>query len=255
MTRDGWSAESGQLGERYLVIGSAQRIGCGQPARAQDERDVMVSTASPFAQGVGGQSGEFGGSHLPYITTMPKIIGGSLEEHREQTRRRVFEALTSLLAQRSFDGLTMADLAAEAGIGRTAIYNHFADKDAVVVAFASAETSRYLDRLGKALEHADGPADAMRVYVDEHLSSSEEFHFGFGPELYGMLSRESIAEIREHVMAVESVLRGIIDDGVAAGVFTVEDVTSTMSLVHACLSTRRVTPAAVERFVLRALGA
>ena len=186
---------------------------------------------------------------------MPKIIGGSLEEHREQTRRRVFEALTSLLADRSFDAVTMADLASEAGIGRTAIYNHFADKDAVVVAFASAETDRYLARLGKALASAADPADAMRIYVGEHMDSSDEFHFGFGPELYGMLSRESIAEIREHVVAVESVLRTIIDDGVAAGMFTVDDVTSTMALVHSCLSTRRVTPAAVETFVLRALGA
>jgi AcrR family transcriptional regulator len=186
---------------------------------------------------------------------MPKIIGGSLEEHREQTRRRVFEALSALLAERSFDALTMADLASEAGMGRTAIYNHFADKDAVVVAFASAETDRYLDRLGTALEHADGPADAMRIYVREHMDSSEEFHFGFGPELYGMLSRESIAEIREHVVAVESVLRRIIDDGVADGVFAVDDITSTMALVHSCLSTRRVTAEAVQAFVLRALGA
>jgi AcrR family transcriptional regulator len=186
---------------------------------------------------------------------MPKIIGGSLEEHREQTRRRVFDALTTLLAQRSFDALSMADLAAEAGIGRTSIYNHFADKDAVVVAFASAETARYLDRLGKALAAAVGPSDAMRIYIREHLSSSDEFHFGFGPELYGMLSRDSIAEIREHVVAVESVLRTIIEDGVAAGEFTVGDVTSTMALVHSTLSTRRVTPEAVEQFVLRALGA
>ena len=186
---------------------------------------------------------------------MPKIIGGSLEEHREQTRRLVFEGLTTLLAQRSFDSLTMADLASEAGIGRTAIYNHFADKDAVVVAFASAETNRYLARLHGALDGAVGPADSMRTYLREHLASSEEFHFGFGPELYAMLSRESIAEIREHVMAVESVLRTIIEDGVAEGVFTVEDVTSTMSLVHSALSTRRVTPEAVETFVLRALGA
>ncbi|KAA1372943.1 TetR/AcrR family transcriptional regulator [Aeromicrobium fastidiosum] len=185
---------------------------------------------------------------------MPKIIGGSLEQHREQTRRRVFDALSTLLGQRSFDALSMADLAAEAGIGRTAIYNHFADKDAVVVAFASAETDRYLARLDSALERADGPADAMRIYVTEHMDSSEEFHFGFGPELYGMLSRESVAEIREHVVAVESVLRGIIDDGVAAGVFTVDDVTSTMSLVHSCLATRRVAPGAVVTFVLRALG-
>jgi AcrR family transcriptional regulator len=215
----------------------------------------VVAATCPFTEGFGGLAGEFGGGHLPYITTMPKIIGGSLEEHREQTRRRVFDALTALLAGRSFDALTMAELASEAGIGRTAIYNHFADKDAVVVAFASAETDRYLARLGTALQSAEGPADAMGIYVREHMNSSEEFHFGFGPELYGMLSRESVAEIREHVVAVESMLRGIIEDGVAAGVFTVDDVTSTMALVHSCLSTRRVEPAAVGTFVLRALGA
>jgi AcrR family transcriptional regulator len=215
----------------------------------------VVTPARPVAECIGGLAGEFGGGHLPYITTMPKIIGGSLEQHREQTRRRVFEALSSLLAARSFDAVTMAELASEAGIGRTVIYNHFADKDAVVVAFASAETDRYLARLGAALERADGPADAMRIYIREHMDSSEEFHFGFGPELYGMLSPESMAEIREHVVAVESVLRTIIEDGVTAGVFAVEDVTATMALVHSSLSTRRVTSAAVERFVLRALGA
>jgi len=186
---------------------------------------------------------------------MPKIIGGSLEEHREQTRRRVFDAFTALLANRSFDALTMADLAAEAGVGRTAIYNHFADKDAVVVAFASAETDRYLARLAAALDGAASPADAMRTYVREHLSSSDEFHFGFGPELYGMLSRESIAEIREHVTAVELVLRTIIEEGVAAGQFAVDDVDATMALVHSSLSTRRVPPTAVEDYVLRALRA
>jgi AcrR family transcriptional regulator len=215
----------------------------------------VVASAGSFTECVGGLAGEFGGAHLPYITTMPKIIGGSLEQHREQTRRRVFEAFTSLLADRSFDAVTMADLAAEAGVGRTAIYNHFPDKDAVVVAFAGAETDRYLDRLAAALAGAATPADAMRTYIREHLSSSDEFHFGFGPELYGMLSRESIAEIREHVIAVELVLRTIIDDGVAAGQFAVEDVTATMALVHSSLSTRRVPPSAVEDYVLRALRA
>jgi AcrR family transcriptional regulator len=186
---------------------------------------------------------------------MPKIIGQSLEEHREQTRRRVFEALTALLAERSFDAVTMADLAAEAGIGRTAIYNHFRDKDAVVVEFASSETSRYLDSLAEALSAASGPVEAMRIYLREHLVSSEQFHFGFGPELYAMLSPASRAEIREHVVAVESVLRTIIEDGRAQGLFTVDDVAATMSLVHACLQPRHVAPLHVESFVMRALGA
>lgn len=186
---------------------------------------------------------------------MPKIIGGSLEQHREQTRRRVFDALIVLLADQPFEAITMADLAAAAGVGRTAIYNHFADKDAVVVAFAGAETDRYLARLDTALAGAGGPVEAMRIYIGEHLSSSEYFHVGFGPELYGMLSSASTAEIREHVTAVETVLRRIIGDGVDAGVFAVKDVTATMALVHSCLSTRRVGAAAVESFVLNALTA
>lgn len=147
----------------------------------------------------------------------------------------------------------MADLAAGAGIGRTSIYNHFVDKDAVVVAFAGAETDRYLERLRAALDGADGPADAMRTYIREHLASSDEFHFGFGPELYSMLSRESMAEIREHVLAVESVLRTILEDGIAAGVFVDSDVRATMSLVHTCLQARNVPSSAVEEFVLNAL--
>lgn len=213
----------------------------------------MLTSARTLAECVGGLSGEICCAHLPYITTMPKIIGGSLEQHREQTRRRIFDGLVALLAERSFDTVTMADLAAEAGIGRTAIYNHFADKDAVVVAFASEETARYLARLATALEPADGPAAAMRIYIAEHLSSSEEFHFGFGPELYAMLSRESLAEIREHVMAVEAVLRTILEDGQQQGVFEVDDTASTMALVHQCLQARRVAPEAVEAFILRAL--
>ena len=147
----------------------------------------------------------------------------------------------------------MADLAAEAGIGRTSIYNHFVDKDAVVVAFAGAETNRYLERLRVALDGADSPADAMRTYIREHLASSDEFHFGFGPELYAMLSNESMAEIREHVTAVESVLRTIVEDGIASGLFVDSDVRSTMSLIHTCLQARNVSSAAIEEFVLNAL--
>ncbi|MBN9374306.1 MAG: TetR family transcriptional regulator, partial [Cellulomonas sp.] len=58
---------------------------------------------------------------------MPKIIGGSLREHREQTRRRLFDALSALMADHGFDTITLADIATTAGVGRTAVYNHFED--------------------------------------------------------------------------------------------------------------------------------
>ncbi|MGJ9413491.1 TetR/AcrR family transcriptional regulator [Aeromicrobium sp. CF4.19] len=187
---------------------------------------------------------------------MPKIIGGSLAEHREQTRAQVFEALTDYLEHESYGDLTMAELAMRSGVGRTALYNHFRDKDDVVVAYATSETQRYLDRLEAELAPVQGePLKALGVYVRTHLALAGELHFGFGPELYAMLSRDSLVRIREHVQDVEAVLRAILEDGVAAGAVVTEDVTTTMSLVHACLQRRDVAPAAVEAFVVRAVVA
>ncbi len=185
---------------------------------------------------------------------MPKISASSVEEHREQVQRRVFEAFASLMAQHSFDAITMAKLAAAADIGRTAIYHHFADKDAVVVAFASHETSRYIEGLRAELSGVDDPVKRLAIYIRHQLNAGEQFHMGLGPRLYGALSHDAMHAIREHVLAIEDVLREILTDGVAGGQFVIEDQDATISLIHACLGPRDLPTATIEQFVLRALG-
>ena len=74
---------------------------------------------------------------------MPKILGNSLAEHRTRTRDALFTALGQLLAQRTFERITLSDVAAQAGVGRTAVYNHFADKEDLLLAFMEHETRRY----------------------------------------------------------------------------------------------------------------
>ncbi len=184
---------------------------------------------------------------------MPKITGGSLEAHRLQTRRRVFEALVTLLDRSSFDAISMADLAAEAGVGRTAIYNHFPDKDAVIVGFASSETDAYLERLAGVLAGLTGPVERMRAYVRHHIDTQGEQHFGFGPEIYAQLSDEARLLIRDHVRDVESVVRGIVVDGIASGDFRDAPVDQVIRLVQACLQPRLVGADVVADFVVHAL--
>lgn len=186
---------------------------------------------------------------------MPRISAPSVEQHREQVHRRVFEAFNALLTEHSMDAITMAQLAAAAGIGRTAIYHHFADKEAVVVAFASYQTGRYIDELESALADVRDPAQRLALYIRHHLEAGQQFHIGSGGPFYGTLSHEAAVSIREHVVAVEEVLRAILSDGVAAGAFVVDDEAATISLIHACLAPRHLPSVAVERFVLRALGA
>ena len=55
------------------------------------------------------------------LRCVPRISGESLREHREQLQRRVFEAFADLMAERSFDAISMAAIAERAQLGRTAI--------------------------------------------------------------------------------------------------------------------------------------
>jgi AcrR family transcriptional regulator len=185
---------------------------------------------------------------------VPKISADNLDDHRSQVQQRIFEAFAELMSEHSYEGISMAQIAKRAGLGRTAIYHHFPDREAVVVAFASHETNKYIERLHTVLDAADGPVEQAREYVRHHLHTGEQFHVGLGPKLYGRLSQESRLAIREHVVAVEDVLRQILRSGVASGDFSVDDEAATMTLIHACLGPTHLASEQIERFVLRGLG-
>jgi len=70
-----------------------------------------------------------------------------------------------------------------------------------------------------------------------------------------MLSPESVMAMREHVVAVEQVLRQILIDGAAQGEFVVDDVDAIVSLLHATLSARHASADTTTRFVLAAVSA
>lgn len=158
------------------------------------------------------------------------------------------------MAVRSYDSITMAQLAQRAGLGRTAIYHHFHDKEAVVVAFATHETARYVNDLEDRLSVTDDPSEQLRIYLRNHLDSGERFHMGLGSQLIGFLPESSRMEIREHVMAVELVLRGLLQAGIESGQFEIANIPTATSLIHACLGPRELPTEAIEAFVLRAVS-
>lgn len=195
---------------------------------------------------------------------MPKIIGGSLTAHREQTRHKLFAALTALMSERGFDAVTLADVATAAGMGRTAVYNHFADKEALLLAFITHETEQWLASLERSLEGVTDPVEQMRTYVRQHAQLKRVFHLAPGPDLRSVLAPSTAARLREHAEPVEELLRRILSDGMASGAFTRQPLDVTVRLVTSCVSGRVVPDggpdreaalAATEAFVLRALGA
>ena len=52
----------------------------------------------------------------------------------ERTRAAVFAATRAILAEEGFEALSMAEVAARAGVSRRALYNHFASRGELVAA-------------------------------------------------------------------------------------------------------------------------
>lgn len=195
---------------------------------------------------------------------MPKIIGGSLAEHRQQTRHKLFAALASLMDDRGFDSITLAQIAQVAHIGRTAVYNHFPDKESLLVGFINHETEQYVASLERDLAGVDDPVEQLRTYVRAQLRLKRVFHLAPGPDLRQVVSRSTQHQLREHVNLVEGILRRIIGEGIERGQFPPQDLRVTVALVNACLSgrtlgdddaSRAAATRATEEFVLRAVGA
>lgn len=193
---------------------------------------------------------------------MPKILGASLAEHREQIRSRLFASLAALMAERGFDAVSLADIAAAAGVGRTAVYNHFPDKESLLLAYIEHETAAFVDGLESALAGATEPEERLRIYVRQQQHLDRGYRLGPGPDLRSVVSRATAERLRDHAVAVESTLRRILAAGIAAGRFPDQDLDVVVPLVNACLrgrdslgADRAAATAATEAFVLRAVGA
>jgi AcrR family transcriptional regulator len=154
--------------------------------------------------------------------------------------------------------------AAPAGAPPTAVYNHFPDKEAMLLGFITHETEQYVQTLERALADVDDPVEKLRTYVRQQARLTRVFHLAPGPDLRSILSRPAQHRLREHAVLVETILRRILDEGIEAGELPPQDVEVTVGLVNACLSGRLIPESSPERercieatesFVLRAVGA
>lgn len=195
---------------------------------------------------------------------MPKIVGRTLAEHRERIRSRLFAALQNLLAEQPFDKITMAEIAARAGVGRTAVYNHYPDKDALLLAYIGAVTEKFAQALRARLEAERDPAEQLRIYVAATLDVYARYHVSGYAALRRALPPGAAAHLADHAHTVERVLAGIVRGGMRSGRFASGDLSLAVRTVSSAIAGQSL-PAdpreraravrALDDFLLRGLGA
>ena len=92
---------------------------------------------------------------------MPRISASSNAAQRERTQRAILSAFGQLLYTQGLTDLTMTQVAKTAGVGRTAVYNYFADMGELLVAYALDETERFVADLERDLAETENPIDQL----------------------------------------------------------------------------------------------
>ena len=167
---------------------------------------------------------------------MPRISAATNAAQRENTKRAILDSFGEILYNRGLSGLTMTDVAKNAGIGRTAVYNYFADMGELLVAYALDETERFLNELRVGLEGIENPIDQLAVYIRLQINDLARRHLPPGPAMRSMLSPESYAKLGKHVHELQMVLAHILSAAIAENYIPKNDIRELAMLVHGSLS-------------------
>jgi AcrR family transcriptional regulator len=88
----------------------------------------------------------------------------------DDRRRQLLDAAARLFVRDGYAGLTMVAVAAEAGVSRRLVYDHFADLASLYAAFFDDRAASYLAAIGAAVEAADDPASAFAAAFTQLLA-------------------------------------------------------------------------------------
>lgn len=111
------------------------------------------------------------------------------DEHKERTRERIVRAAAAAVRARGVDGVSIAEIMAEAGLTHGGFYAHFASKEDLLRAALESASGQTLDMLSEATQSI--PADQrINAAVDAYLSPKHAAHpergcpiAALGPEL------------------------------------------------------------------------
>jgi AcrR family transcriptional regulator len=92
---------------------------------------------------------------------MPRIRAGSIGEHKAITRSQILTAARQLLEETGSADVNLGDVAAEAGIGRTTLYEYFRDRDDLIASLVEESLPGVMEDLIGRIDQRQPPDDRL----------------------------------------------------------------------------------------------
>ncbi|MFJ6214605.1 TetR/AcrR family transcriptional regulator [Streptomyces sp. NPDC092296] len=147
-------------------------------------------------------------------------------EVRPEAARRLLLAAVESFADRGYHATTTRDIATAAGMSPAALYVHYPSKAALLSEISRTGHRSTLALVEEAAAGDGGPADRMRTLVAEFTAWHARAHTVARIVQYELqaLPPDEYAAVAELRHRIEEAVRGLIGEGVAAGVFDIPDV-------------------------------
>lgn len=107
--------------------------------------------------------------------TATGLPGGYRAAARQLLRDALLDAVRRLLGERPWAQITMAEIAASAGVSRQTLYNELGGREQLAQAFVIREGERFLEEVEQAIEsHHDDPSVALSAALEVFLGAAAE---------------------------------------------------------------------------------
>lgn len=127
-----------------------------------------ASTLAPGAPSRPARAGHTSGDGAA-ARTSPGVAGTARGRAKAERRAALLAAAARLFALRGFEGVSMEDLGAAAGVSGPAVYRHFPGKHAVLASLLGGVSAGLLDGGRAVVEQAADDAAALRGLVAFHV--------------------------------------------------------------------------------------
>ena len=154
-----------------------------------------------------------------------------------KTRDQLVDVARLQFAKNGVENTTMNDIAKASKKGRRTLYTYFKNKEDVYLAVVQSELDKLWQHLKTVSEKNIPPDEKMLEIIYTRLEAVKEIVFRNGT-LNASFFRDiwKVENVRKRFDCKEiNLFKKVLADGIEQGVFKVQDVEMTASLVHYCL--------------------
>jgi AcrR family transcriptional regulator len=122
-------------------------------------------------------------------------------EKAKITRNRLKKAALDIFSEKSIDSATVEEITEKADVGKGTLYQHFADKDDIVVSLVDDAINNIIERIRDYQQHPPNLGAMLEHLLNIHyafsIDSKEEFFLLFQGKLLLKLQSEKLDELEE----------------------------------------------------------